>query len=167
MRSHYAYIWEATQIGGGLLLLGIAILPPVLLPVPRTPKPTGPYAIGTTSFMLVDESREEIYAEKAGEPRTIMVQIWYPAETVRGAELAPWLGNMDVMGPAIAGHLDLPAFFLDHVKYAQTNAVTNAPIAIDSARAASSLSPSSATATVTPIVSKPRTFRQTKSMSAR
>ena len=119
------------QVGGGLLLLGIAILPPVLLPVPRTPKPTGPYAVGTTSFMLVDETREELYAEKAGEPRRIMVQIWYPAEPVRGAKPALWLENMDVMGPAIASYLDLPSFFLDHVKYAQTNAITDAPVAVE------------------------------------
>jgi dienelactone hydrolase len=78
--------------------------------------------------MLVDESREERYSGKSGEPRRIMVQIWYPAETERGAEAAPWLDNMEVMGPAIAGHLDLPAFFLTHVKYAKAHAISDAPI---------------------------------------
>ena len=33
------------QIIGSLLILGIAILPPILLPVPKTPEPTGPYAV--------------------------------------------------------------------------------------------------------------------------
>ena len=116
------------QFGAGLLLLGIAILPPILLPVPETPKPTGPYSVGTTTLMLVDTSREELYSGKSGEPRNLMVQIWYPAETVRGAKPAPWLENMDVMGPAIAGHLDLPAFFLEHVKYARTHAIADAPV---------------------------------------
>jgi predicted dienelactone hydrolase len=85
--------------------------------------------VGTTTIMLVDESREELYSGKSGAPRAFMVQIWYPAEPQQGAEPAPWLENMDVMGPAIAGHLNLPGFFLDHVKYARTHAVTNAPIA--------------------------------------
>jgi predicted dienelactone hydrolase len=116
------------QAIGGLLLLGIAILPSILLPIPQTPDPTGPYAVGTTTMMLVDESREELYSGKIGEPRRIMMQIWYPAETERGAEPAPWLENMDVMGPAIAGHLGLPAFFLAHIKYANAHAVQDAPI---------------------------------------
>lgn len=116
------------QTVGGLLLLGIAIIPPLLLPIPTTPEPTGPHAVGTTTLMLVDESREELYSGKSNEPRRIMVQIWYPAEAIRGAEAALWLENMDVMGPAIAGHLDLPAFFLEHVKYARAHAVSDAPI---------------------------------------
>jgi len=127
--NHKLRMGTFAQVAGGLLLLGIAILPPILLPVPRTPKPTGPYQIGTSSFLLIDESRKEIYAQKEGESRAIMVQIWYPAEKVSGVELAPWLENMDIMGPAIAAHLDLPSFFLDHVKYAQSHAFTDAPIA--------------------------------------
>jgi dienelactone hydrolase len=116
------------QTLGGLLLLGIAILPSILLPVPRTPEPTGLYAVGTSTLLLVDESREELYSGKSGEPRRIMVQIWYPAETERGAEAAPWLENMDVMGPAIARSLGLPGFFLEHIKYAKVHAIQDAPI---------------------------------------
>jgi predicted dienelactone hydrolase len=116
------------QTIGGLLILGIAILPPVLLPIPKTPNPTGPYAIGTTTLMLVDESREELFSGKSGEPRRIMVKIWYPAEKEPGAEAAPWLEHMEVMGPAIASHLGLPAFFLEHVKYAKAHAIAEAPI---------------------------------------
>ncbi len=116
------------QTGGGLLLLGIAIIPPILLPIPKTPDPTGPFQVGTTTLMLVDESREELYSEKDGEPRAIMVQIWYPAEAKTDAETAPWLENMGVMGPAISKTLGMPRFFLDHVKYSRTHAVADAPV---------------------------------------
>ncbi len=116
------------QTVGGLLLLGIAIILPILLPIPKTAEPTGPYPVGTTTLMMVDESRKEIYSGEIGEPRRIMVQIWYPAEPERGAEAALWLENMEVMGPAIAGQLGLPTFFLGHVKYAQSHAVADAPI---------------------------------------
>ena len=52
------------QTVGGLLILGIAIIPPIVLPVPKTPDPTGPYEIGTTTLMLADESRGELYSGK-------------------------------------------------------------------------------------------------------
>jgi predicted dienelactone hydrolase len=111
----------------GVLILGIALLPPILLPVPQTPEPTGPYEVGTITIMLVDDDREELYSEKPGEPRTIMVQIWYPANPEKGAKRAPWMENMDVMGPAIASRINLPTYILDHVKYSRTHAITNAP----------------------------------------
>ena len=117
-----------TSIAGGISILGIAILAPILLPVPQTPKPTGPYQIGTTTLMLVDKTRKELYSDKDGELRAIMVQIWYPAEAKPGTEPTSWLENMDVMGPAISKKLNLPAFFLDHVKYSRTHSVRDAPI---------------------------------------
>ena len=116
------------QIGGGLLILGIAVIPPILLPVPTTPKPTGPHKVGTMTIMLVDKSREELYSKTAGEPRAIMVRIWYPAEPDNDAKPAAWLDHLDVMGPAIAKKLDLPSFFLDHVKYSHAHAAANAPL---------------------------------------
>ena len=116
------------QIGCGVLILGIAVLPPILLPVPKTPEPTGPYEIGTMTLILVDELREELYSKTPGEHRAIMVRIWYPAEPDNAAEPALWLDHMEVMGPAIANKLDLPSFFLDHIKYSRAHAFTNATL---------------------------------------
>jgi predicted dienelactone hydrolase len=117
-----------TQIAGGIIILGIVTIPPILLPVPQTPKPMGPFQTGTTTLMLVDQSRKELFASKDGESRAIMLQIWYPAEVESGTETAPWLENMDVMGPAISKKLDLPAFFLDHIEYSHSHSVVDAPI---------------------------------------
>ncbi len=107
----------------------LALLLPILLPIPHTPPPDGPYAVGTLTVMLVDDSRQELYSEIPGEPRTLMVQIWYPAEPDENAEPAPWLEHMEVMGPAIAAELELPPFFLDHARYARSHAYANAPLA--------------------------------------
>ncbi len=115
-------------IFGGLGLLAIAILPPILLPVPTTPAPTGPYQVGTTTLMLVDENREETYSDQENEPRQIMVQFWYPAEPVRGQKTAPWMENMEVMGPAISNYLGFPDFFLDHIEYSRAHAYAKTPI---------------------------------------
>ena len=118
-----------TVIVGGLLLLGIAVLPAVLLPIPKLPAPTGPYPVGTMQFMLVDESRPELYAETPGEPRAIMVQVWYPAEPPASkAEPAPWIDHVEITGPALADFLGKPPFFFDHLRYARTNALPDAPV---------------------------------------
>ena len=119
---------------GGVILVGIAIIPAILLPVPTTPEPTGPYKVGTITLHWVDDSRGELYSGTTGEPREIMVQIWYPAEPEARAKPAPWLDNMDVMGPALAVKLGLPNYFLSHVKYAHGNAYADAPVASGSER---------------------------------
>ena len=64
----------------GVITLGIAVMPAILLPVPRTPKPTGTFDVGTITFSLVDSSREELYGPETGSPRTISVKIWYPID---------------------------------------------------------------------------------------
>ena len=48
-----------------------------LLPMFRLPRPTGPFAVGTRVFYLVDQSRTE--DRDPGRKRELMVQIWYPA----------------------------------------------------------------------------------------
>lgn len=42
------------------------------------PKPTGPYAIGTSLHHWVDESRDEIWIDQENKPRELMIQMWYP-----------------------------------------------------------------------------------------
>jgi dienelactone hydrolase len=101
---------------------------PIILPIPRTPEPTGTNYVGTIKLTLVDHARQEIYAKKPGGYRIINVQFWYPAELDPDAKPSPWLDNMDVMAPALAAKLNLPSFFLDHIKYAQTHALTNASL---------------------------------------
>ncbi|MFN2237426.1 MAG: alpha/beta hydrolase family protein [Anaerolineales bacterium] len=101
---------------------------PLVLPIPRTPEPTGNNNVGTIKLTLIDHARQEIYAKEPGGYRIINVQIWYPAELDPDAKPALWLDNMEVMAPALAAKLNLPSFFLDHIKYAQTHALTNAPL---------------------------------------
>lgn len=54
------------------------------------PEPTGPYMIGTTSFIIEDESREESFTEFVGDFRKLMVKAWYPAEVTNEAR-APYI----------------------------------------------------------------------------
>jgi predicted dienelactone hydrolase len=119
---------KVVGILGAFVLLVVATLPPILLPVPKIRRPTGPYQVGSITVMLVDESREELYSGVAGQPRRLMVQIWYPAEPVAGAKTLPWVEEIEVIAPAISQFLGFPPWFLNHLKYAHSNAYPGAAL---------------------------------------
>lgn len=54
------------------------------------PAPTGRYAVGTTGWRLVDQSRPETLGA-ADELRNVEVLAWYPAQAPARAERAPYL----------------------------------------------------------------------------
>ena len=116
----------------GLLTLALAAALPILFPVPNLPAPTGVYQVGTASFQLKDETRDEIYTDDINDKRELMIQVWYPATPKIGGpgsqRAAPWMARMDVVGPAIAQKLGFPSFLLSHAALVQSNSYANAPI---------------------------------------
>ena len=120
--------WQGGGLLGAALVVAAVTALPVLLPVPSVPPPTGPYAVGTVTFELVDETRAEIYADGAGGPRRFRVQVWYPALPERSDRPAPWMENAGVVAPAIAEWLNLPSFFLDHLELAHTSSYLDASV---------------------------------------
>lgn len=44
------------------------------------PKPTGPYAVGSRYFYLVDKNRPDLISPDPHDFRAISLQVWYPAE---------------------------------------------------------------------------------------
>ena len=65
------------------------------------PPPTGPHPVGTVSLHLVDRSRADPWVP-AERFRELMVQVWYPARTVRGYPRADWVT------PGVAARLNPP-----------------------------------------------------------
>ncbi|MFO7585525.1 MAG: hypothetical protein R6W69_12405, partial [Anaerolineales bacterium] len=104
---------------GLLLLLAASAALPTLLPVPAIPQPGGPLTVGTVSFELVDESRSDPYAPTPSL-RRLMIQAWYPAQPSPGDKIAPWMDSADLFAPSLAGFINMPPWFLDHLAYAQT-----------------------------------------------
>ena len=112
---------------GALGPLGIAALAvlPIALPIPELPIPTGPFPVGTQTFVVIEEERLEEYGlpereegedpPEPTEPRTFVVQAWYPAADVEGLEPLPWNPDFEDVGPALAGRLGFPGFFLSHL----------------------------------------------------
>ena len=73
----------------------------------RVPEPTGKHAVGRLSYDWVDSTRTEIYGANGGDPRELVVFVWYPAKE-RAAELAPylpqaWAPVADFLGINVAG----------------------------------------------------------------
>jgi predicted dienelactone hydrolase len=119
-----AHLLMKTGIAGwALLCAGIVLL--IVLPVPRLPVPSGPYAIGTVSYEWTDMSRKETYGAAPGGDRRIMAQIWYPAEKPPGALRQPWLESVKI-AQAMARFDHLPAFLLDQVKLTRSHAFLDA-----------------------------------------
>ncbi|UCC40203.1 MAG: hypothetical protein JSV96_01740 [Candidatus Aminicenantes bacterium] len=83
------------------------------------PKLKGPYPVGTHDYFWIDEGRDELLTSDPKDKRHLMVQVWYPAEKVEGAEPYPYIVN-----PAQYGDWKDYKIAL-HVK---TNAVLDAPL---------------------------------------
>ncbi|MBM3121400.1 MAG: hypothetical protein FJZ97_04335 [Chloroflexi bacterium] len=120
--------WQGAGLMGTAVVVAAAAALPGLLPVPDVPPPTGPYAVGTVTLVLVDDTRAEIYADTAGGPRRFLIQVWYPALPERSDQPAPWMENVGIVAPAIAEWLSLPSFFLDHLELAHTSSYLEAPV---------------------------------------
>jgi predicted dienelactone hydrolase len=123
--------WKITTAIIGILLLTLATTLPALLPVPKVPKPTGPYGVGTISSAYTDPNRMELYADQPEGQREFLIQVWYPIDPDTRGRAAPWMEDMEIMGPAIAEWIGLPSFFLDHIRLTKTNAILQANIAGD------------------------------------
>jgi predicted dienelactone hydrolase len=127
-------LWDERRVRGwprvrrGLLgIVGVSSLAvlPLALPIPTMPPPSGPYPVGTASYVLVDPDRAEEYGLATSEegtdeegpftPRRLMVQVWYPAVDDPGIPPQVWNPDWDVVGPAMARRLGFPGFFLGHV----------------------------------------------------
>jgi dienelactone hydrolase len=111
------------------LCIALSVLLGTALPIPNPPEISGPYAVGTTTYYLVDDAREEIYGSEPGGPRELMVQVWYPAEFVPNGKRASVITDVNKFYPALANYLDLPRVMLSHLSLAKGNAVIDAPLA--------------------------------------
>jgi predicted dienelactone hydrolase len=120
--------WGSLASSLMLILLAVSTALPILLPVPSIPTPGGPYPVGTRTYELTDNARQELYSGKE-EARRFQIQLWYPAEVSPSDERAPWMTRAEVYAPAIAAYIHMPAFFLDHLALVKLPAYNEARIA--------------------------------------
>lgn len=89
--------WTLGQPG---LLWAVGLVAGVERPAvrPALPEPSGPYNLGTVELHLVDRHRRDPWLD--GEPRELMVSVWYPAAGGGAYPLAPY------MGPGAVAHFE-------------------------------------------------------------
>lgn len=79
-KTHSHIILRSIGIIIGTLLLVISFALALALPIVTLPAPDGPHIVGTRSFSLVDEARDESYFGAPDELRELYLQVWYPGE---------------------------------------------------------------------------------------
>jgi hypothetical protein len=91
------------------------------------PKPSGAYAVGTTVVQWTDPDRAEIATSRTDDKRTVVVQLWYPAQRDPDARRAWYLGRTAqearLVARGEADYLGLPSFILDEAARAHTRSV--------------------------------------------
>jgi predicted dienelactone hydrolase len=112
------------------LLAGLAIAALVLFPVGALPKPSGERPVGVRTFEVVDAGRPGLLAAAAGEPRRLLVRVWYPAGDTQGLKPRPYftIEEARTTGRSLGALFKFPPFFT-YLKHVRTNSYENAPLA--------------------------------------
>lgn len=100
-----------------------------MFPVFQLPKPSGEYAVGVRTFELADASRPGLFNAKPGEPRRLMVRVWYPAGDTSGLHQRPYFTQRESETTArtLGELVGFPQFFA-YVKHVRTNSWEDAPL---------------------------------------
>lgn len=91
-------VWWALGRPGALWVVGLVAGVEAPAVRPALPPPTGPHDLGVTELHLVDRERPDPWRD--GQPRELMVSVWYPAGDPAGHTLAPY------MGPEAVAHFE-------------------------------------------------------------
>ncbi|MFJ2778572.1 MULTISPECIES: dienelactone hydrolase family protein [unclassified Kitasatospora] len=132
--------WRARwwlALPGSVACVGLVATGPVAawaFPVPVFPEPSGDFAVGTRVVQWTDPGRPETFTADPDDRRTVVVQLWYPAQkSPAGAQRAQYLGRTEAeartVSDALARGVGLPGFLVDGVPRARTHSVFNAPVA--------------------------------------
>lgn len=119
-------VWGDRRISrfvSGALVVTLAIggVATLIYPVFALPRPTGPYAVGTISYHLIDTHRAEIFGAKPDRARELMIQLWYPA-VARASDKPVRYRNPALISAKFA-----------YLKFVQTHTFRNIPVARSSA----------------------------------
>src|SRR5262249_38543067 len=108
---------------GGLIAL---LLPAWLFPRVVFPTPSGYYPVGRIEAFRVDSSRDEVLTPESGDKRSLLLSIWYPADTSNGRR-APYHPNASTLASDWLGSSHLPGFLISTLTRARTHETLNAP----------------------------------------
>jgi predicted dienelactone hydrolase len=125
-RSHSHIILRSIGIAFGALLLGIGVMLSLALPIVTLPEPDGPYVVGSRSFSLPDESRNESYFGVPNARRELYIQVWYPG-VIADAQPRPPVRTL--WEELYRGPRDMVAFLAGYLRGIKTHTYQNIPLA--------------------------------------
>jgi hypothetical protein len=64
-------LWAIVLSGFGLLFLAVALALPLLFPIFRLPRPSGPYRVGTVTYHWLDAGRDETFTDDLTDHREL------------------------------------------------------------------------------------------------
>ncbi|MHA2032978.1 MAG: alpha/beta hydrolase family protein [Candidatus Kariarchaeaceae archaeon] len=96
-------------------------------PLFTIPKPSGSYDIGTTSFLLTDSNRDEIFTDDVGDSRRIVIKVWYPTDEPEGSPVR-YVDTPAQFGKGEERSFGFPSFVVSHFSLISTHSYLNAPI---------------------------------------
>jgi predicted dienelactone hydrolase len=99
-----------------------------LFPAFRLPNPSGEYAIGTVTFELTDDTRNETFTEPPNDHRRILIRAWYPSDSVAGHRMAPYVDAPGQFGTGVEQSFGFPALVISHIPFTKTHSYLNAPL---------------------------------------
>jgi pimeloyl-ACP methyl ester carboxylesterase len=90
---------------------------------PQIVAPTGPYAVGRTTFTWVDPARDEVHSAAPDDKRRLLVEAWYPTDPDPAAVYSPYMESAAAAIWSQQNGLDA-----DRMAVVQSNAVVDAPL---------------------------------------
>ncbi|MEU6781894.1 hypothetical protein ABZ912_22045 [Nonomuraea angiospora] len=138
-------VWRAPwwlALPGWAACAGLVAAGPVAawaFPVPDFPEPSGRFPVGTVVLEWTDPARPEPATPDPDDRRTVVVQLWYPAQgSATGTARSLYLGRTErearVVSNAAADYLGVPGFLLDGASTARTRSVPGAAVAGEGGR---------------------------------
>ena len=98
---------------------------PLFVPIIKMPKLTGKHSIGSTIHHWTDHERKEWFTDDPNDVRQIMVQLWYPAQKTKKAEMTPYLDKIDLRSQTMAKAGKFPPQLIKHLELTKTNSHLN------------------------------------------
>ena len=98
---------------------------PLFVPIIKMPKLTGKHSIGSTIHHWTDQERKEWFTDDPNDVRQIMVQLWYPAQKTKKAEMTPYLDKIDLRSQTMAKAGKFPPQLIKHLELTKTNSHLN------------------------------------------
>lgn len=122
-RSGYSkHIYNSLLIG----FIFISILPfTILRTAPKLTPPKGPHKVGTQIFRWEDINRKENSTEDPKDFRNVIVQAWYPTDSLGEGNHSLYLDGLNNLPRKIGG---VPKIFFNHLEQLDTHGILNAPI---------------------------------------